>query len=66
MDAGWVASCLTDFDAIWDVLTPENRVRLLRAVVRSVEVNQPTNEVKVFITDLTGTPMPEPVYEVAV
>ncbi len=66
VDAGWVASCLTDFDAIWDVLTPENRVRLLRAVVRSVEVNEPTNEVKVFITDLTEAATTEPASEVAV
>jgi len=66
VDAGWVASCLTDFDAIWDVLTPENRAGLLREVVPSVEVNEPANEVKVIITDLTKATTTKLAYEVAV
>jgi site-specific DNA recombinase len=48
----WVARCLADFDAIWGVLTPENRGRLLRAVIQSVEVDEPANRVRVFIVDL--------------
>ena len=65
VDAGWVGKCLADFDAIWDVLTPENRLRLVRAVVQRVEVNEPENEVKVVVTHL-ATAVPEPPYEVAV
>jgi site-specific DNA recombinase len=58
IDASWVARCLTDFTAIWDVLTPENRGRLLRAVVKRVEVNEPANKVTVFMADLcTGVPV---------
>ena len=48
----WVARCLTDFDGIWEVLTPENRSRILRAVVERVEVNELANQVSVFLSDL--------------
>ena len=47
----WVSRCLADFDSIWDVLTPENRVRLLRAVVQSVEVDEPANRIRVFLQE---------------
>lgn len=53
IETSWAARCLADFDAIWDVLTPENRSRLLRAVVQSVEVDEPANRVKVFMVDLS-------------
>jgi site-specific DNA recombinase len=52
LESSWVAKCLNDFAAIWDVLTPENRGRLLRAVVQQVEVDEPANQVKVFMVDL--------------
>jgi site-specific DNA recombinase len=59
LDASWVARCLNDFTAIWDVLTPENRGRLLRAVVQLVEVDELANRVKVFMVDLcAGLPAP--------
>ncbi|MCC7386343.1 MAG: recombinase zinc beta ribbon domain-containing protein [Deltaproteobacteria bacterium] len=62
IEATWVARCLTDFDKVWDVLTPENRSRLLRAVVQRVEVDEPANKVSVHITDLSAAmaaPTPE-------
>jgi site-specific DNA recombinase len=52
LESSWVATCLNDFTAIWDVLTPENRGRLLRSVVQRVEVDEPANQVKVFMVDL--------------
>ena len=52
LESSWVTRCLNDFTAIWDVLTPENRGRLLRAVVQRVEVDEPANRVKVFMVDL--------------
>jgi DNA invertase Pin-like site-specific DNA recombinase len=52
LESSWVAGCLNDFTAIWDVLTPENRGRLLRAVVQRVDVDEPANRVKVCIVDL--------------
>jgi site-specific DNA recombinase len=60
--ASWAARCLADFEAVWDVLTPQNRGRLLRAVVRSVEIDEPANRVKVLVADpgnrLPGQPDP--------
>ncbi len=56
IDAGWVAQCLADFGAVWDVLTPANRGRLVRAIVERVDVDEPKNEVRVFLTDLQPTP----------
>jgi hypothetical protein len=41
-----------DFTSIWYVLTPENRGRLLRAIVQRVEVEEPANKSKVFMVDL--------------
>lgn len=59
LESSWVAQCLNDFTAIWGVLTPENRGRLLRAVVQQVEVDEPANRVKVFMVDLcVGLPEP--------
>ncbi|KAA0249827.1 MAG: recombinase family protein [Acidobacteria bacterium] len=52
VETSWVRTCLEDFGAVWDVLTPTNRGRLLRAVVQAVEVDEPKNQVKVVITDL--------------
>ncbi len=52
VEVDWVAGCLTDFDGVSDVLTPENRGRLLRAVIQRVEVNEPSNRVSVFLADL--------------
>ncbi len=59
IDASWVARCLNDFTAIWDVLTPENRGRLLRAVVQRVDVDEPANKVHVVMVDLCAG-LPEP------
>ena len=52
--------CLADFESIWDVLTPQNRGRLLRAVVQSVEVDEPANRVKVFLAELRDAPSADP------
>jgi septation ring formation regulator EzrA len=52
VEAGWVGQVLDDFTSVWDVLTPENRGRLLRAVVQTVEVDEPANQVKVVMADL--------------
>ncbi len=50
--SAWVARCLADFAGVWDVLTPENRGRLLRAVVQRVEVDEPANQVSGLLADL--------------
>ena len=50
--AEWVASALGDFDAVFDALTPDNRARLVRALVACVDVNEPTGEVTITLADL--------------
>ena len=52
VEAGWVAACLAEFDAVWDVMTPENRARLVGAVVERVEVDEPANRVSVALADV--------------
>jgi site-specific DNA recombinase len=52
VETGWVTQVLADFISVWDVLTPENRGRLLRAVVQRVEVDEPANRVRIFMADL--------------
>jgi len=54
VEASWVAECLRHFDKVWGVMTPENRARLLRAVVQRVEVDEPANVVRVHLTDLSA------------
>lgn len=54
VEGAWVAECLTDFHRVWDVLTSENRARLLRVVVQRVELDEPANEIRVFLADLTA------------
>jgi len=54
VEAGWISQCLRDFQAVWDVLTSENRCRLFRAVVERVDYEGTTGEVRVTMSDLTG------------
>jgi hypothetical protein len=60
IETSWADRCLADFDAVWDVLTPQNRGRLLRAVIQSVEIDEPANRVKVFIVEVGDTPSTRP------
>jgi hypothetical protein len=55
VEAGWVSSCLADFNRVWDTLNAENRGRLVRAVIERVEVDEPKGDVRAFIADL-GAP----------
>jgi DNA invertase Pin-like site-specific DNA recombinase len=52
IETRWVLQALADFDAAWDILTAENRARLVRALVRSVEVDEPTGNVTVTLAEL--------------
>jgi hypothetical protein len=56
VEAEWVARCLTDFDQVWDALSPENHGRLVRAVFERVEVDEPSGDVRVFATSLNASP----------
>jgi DNA invertase Pin-like site-specific DNA recombinase len=52
LETQWVARCLADFDKVWDALSPGNRVRMVRAIVERVEVDEPSGDVRAFLTDL--------------
>ena len=52
IDAEWVVRALGDFDAVWDVLSVHNRARLVRALVRRVEINETTGEATAILTEL--------------
>ncbi|MCU0663717.1 MAG: recombinase family protein [Myxococcota bacterium] len=52
LETQWVERCLAHFDKVWDTLSPDNRTRLVRAVVARVEVDEPNGDVRAFLTDL--------------
>ena len=58
IDAEWVAGALSDFDAVWEVMTLDNRGRLLRALVREVSVDGATGAVTAMLADLELPPVP--------
>jgi DNA invertase Pin-like site-specific DNA recombinase len=51
-DAAWVAEALGDFGGLWELMTPDNRQRLVSALVENVEVNEPRNEIRVRLARL--------------
>lgn len=53
-DAAWVLSALSAFDSLWEVMTPDNRQRLVSALVRRVEVSERDNEIAVHFARLAG------------
>ena len=52
IETQWVIESLTHFDTVWDALNPENRGRLVRAVVEKVEVDEPSGQVTAVLVDL--------------
>ena len=63
VEGRWVAQRLADFDVVWDALTPENRGRLARALVREVLVDEPSGTVTAVLAEPwveDGDPGPAP------
>jgi hypothetical protein len=52
IDGLWVARMLRDFDQVWDVMTVENRGRLVRALVRRVVVDEDAGTCEVELLDV--------------
>ena len=52
-EADWVARTLADFDKVWDVLTPPNRGRLLRALIERILINESAGTAEVHLVDFT-------------
>lgn len=51
----WMAGQLKDFGKVWPVLTPENRGRLIRGLVRSIRVNEAENKIAIVFAPLDDT-----------
>lgn len=58
VDAEWVAGALADFDKVWDIMTPENRIRLSHALVECVTVSGANHSVEVTLAQLRLPPLP--------
>lgn len=54
VEADWIAAALRDFKTLWDAMTPENRVRLVRAIVERVEVDEKAATIEVHLVSLAG------------
>ena len=52
-EAAWLVQTLAEFDVLWDVFTPRNRQRLVRALVEEVVVDERAGEVMVRLVDLS-------------
>ncbi len=54
VEADWIAAALRDFGGLWEAMTPENRVRLVRAVVDRVEVDEEAGTIDAHLVSLGG------------
>ena len=52
IEVGWVAETLAQFDKVWDVMTVENRGRLMAALVERVAIDERSGEVTATLIDL--------------
>lgn len=60
-DADWVARILGDFDRMWSIMTPDNRRRLVEALVDRVVVDDRSGAVSVHLAVLSR-PLPAPAF----
>jgi hypothetical protein len=56
VEGEWVCKALGDFASVWTLMTPENRGRLLRALVTNVKVDEDSGTVELHLVKLTGEP----------
>jgi hypothetical protein len=54
IEADWVAGAIANFSKVWELMTPENRCRLLRALVVSVKVYEDSGRVEIVLVDFAG------------
>ena len=52
LEATWVEQTLCHFDTVWQSMIVENRARLVRALVKRVEVDEASGNVTVLLTGL--------------
>jgi hypothetical protein len=51
-EAGWIVDQLATLEQAWPTLTPDTRGHLIRAMVRSVDVNETANEIAIVFAAL--------------
>ena len=56
VEGEWVSQALGDFASVWALMTPENRGRLLRALVTSVRVDEASGTVELHLVKLDAVP----------
>jgi site-specific DNA recombinase len=54
-DAEWMSGIMGRFDAVWKTLTPENKSRLLRAMVHEIVIDEPGGTVSISMIDCLGS-----------
>jgi hypothetical protein len=52
-DAVWIQGALRDFDTLWELMTPDNRQRLVAALLDGVEVNEAAHACDLRLSLLT-------------
>ena len=52
-DSAWVAGALSDFGSLWELMTEDNRQRLVTALVRRIEVCDKDSEIHLRLAHLT-------------
>ncbi len=53
IETQWLVETLTNFPVIWKAMTPENRHRLMGAIVDKVVVNEPKGKAEAYMFDLS-------------
>lgn len=48
----WVTQAIEHFDAVWETMTPMNRIRLVGVLVKSVRINEKDDTVTATLTDI--------------
>jgi hypothetical protein len=54
-ESTWLSEQLANFDKVWDLLEPEFRGRLLRGLVRTVNVDEPAHKIEIVFAPLDET-----------
>jgi site-specific DNA recombinase len=54
-DAAWVAGIIGDVDRLWKRLTPENRARVVRALVAEVQVDEARGVLRIVFRDVDSS-----------
>jgi hypothetical protein len=60
-DARWVTDVLNDFDQLWNAMTPENRRRLVAALIDTIVVDEGAGTMRIRFAEILPRSEPEEV-----